>query len=204
MFATPASRKMFEDSAEIVAPTLLGHFLARLSPEGVITAGLITEVEAYLHHDPASHSYKGPGKRNAAMFGPPGRAYVYLIYGFHHCVNAVCGPEGFGEAVLIRALEPVEGVERMTHRRLGITGRAIANGPGKICQALAINRELDGADLCAPNSPLQIRLNPAREEFLAANGPIVSGPRIGITKAVELPLRFGLSRSRFLSRPFSS
>lgn len=159
------------------------------------------ETEAYLSNDPACHAFKGPTPRNASMFGRPGCAYVYLIYGLHHCVNVVCQPEGQGEAVLIRAIGAELGVDVMQRRRTTCVPLQLTNGPAKLCQALDIDRDLDGVDLCDPDSPVWIAENPERRSVVEVEGPINRGPRIGITQGVDLPLRFCLSRSRWLSRP---
>lgn len=179
-------------SAVTIAPQLLGWQLVR---GGV--AGRIVEVEAYEPDDPASHTFRGETKRNAAMFGRAGGLYTYLIYGMHICANVVVGPPGYGAAVLIRALEPTEGVDLMAERRGSTIEKNLCSGPGKLCQALGISLELDGADLLADQGPVQLR--PPAEPIAEA---VVAGPRIGITKAVDYPWRFGLAGSAHLSRPF--
>jgi len=175
----------FLRSPEAVARDLIG---ATLLYDGV--GGTIVETEAYHPGDPASHSFKGPTLRNAAMFGKPGSVYVYRIYGMHWCLNFVCLP---GSAVLIRAIEPVQGIDRMTERRGGLALRLLTTGPGRLCSALGITRDDDGKSLF--EAPFAIALNETVRDVLV-------GPRIGITKAVEEPLRFGLEGSRFLSRKF--
>jgi DNA-3-methyladenine glycosylase len=175
----------FARPAEAVAPDLIGATFLR---EGV--GGTIVEAEAYHPDDPASHSFKGPTLRNAAMFGAPGTAYVYRIYGMHWCVNFVCVP---GSAVLIRALEPRAGLDAMTERRGGLAIRLLASGPGRLCAALGITREDDGRSLLSP--PFQVLANQEPRE-------ITVGPRIGISKGIDAPLRFGLAGSPFLSRRF--
>lgn len=172
-----------------VARDLIG---ATLLVEGV--GGTIVETEAYDREDPASHSFGGPTPRNAAMFGPPGRAYVYRSYGIHWCLNLVCREAGHGAAVLIRALAPSRGLAAMRERRGGGADRLLCAGPGRLCQALAVTRVHDG--LAFDASPFAL---------LAREGPepaIASGPRIGISKAAEWPWRFGLAGSPSLSRPF--
>ncbi|AKJ31355.1 DNA-3-methyladenine glycosylase [Caldimonas brevitalea] len=154
--------------------------------------GRIVETEAYDRKDPASHSYAGPTRRNAAMFGPPGRAYVYRSYGMHWCLNIVCGATGQGAAVLIRALEPTHGIQVMQARRGVQSPSLLCAGPGRLCQALAIDGGHDGVPVTEP--PFQWL--PATEPL-----PVLAGARIGISKATELPWRFVAQGSRFLSRP---
>jgi DNA-3-methyladenine glycosylase len=170
-----------------VAPELIG---ATLLVDGV--GGVIVEVEAYDQEDPASHGFRGPTPRTAAMFGPPGHAYVYRSYGIHWCVNLVCDVEGRAEAALIRALQPTQGIDVMRQRRGVDDERALCSGPGKLCQALGITNEHDGLPL--DRKPFAIE---ARKDA----PPIAQGPRIGITKAAALPWRYGLAGSRYLSRP---
>ena len=142
---SPLPRTFYEPSAQVVAPQLLGHWLVRNTPAGP-AGGPIVEVEAYLRDDPASHGALGPTPRNRVMFGPPGHSYVYLIYGLHYCVNAVCHSEGVAEAVLIRAIEPAFGEDLMRAQRPAGKNINLTNGPAKSCKALAITRELDGVD----------------------------------------------------------
>jgi DNA-3-methyladenine glycosylase len=154
--------------------------------------GVVVETEAYAPDDPASHSYGGKTWRNATMFGPAGRLYVYRSYGIHWCANVVCGPEGVGAAVLLRALEPTRGHARMRARRGLDDPRLLAVGPGRLAQALGITSEHDGADLT--RAPFRL---------VAPDGgvEVVCSPRIGITRAVELPWRYSLAGSSFVSRP---
>jgi DNA-3-methyladenine glycosylase len=181
-------RAFFDRSVHEVAPELIG---ATLLVEGV--GGVIVEVEAYHHTDPAAHSYAGPTERNRVMFGAPGYAYVYRSYGIHWCLNFVCEAEGSASALLIRALEPTAGFAAMRRRRGLSDPRALCSGPGKLGQALAIDRSLNGLPL--DRAPFELRARTFAPE-------IVTGPRIGISKAVELPWRYGLKGSPFLSRPF--
>jgi DNA-3-methyladenine glycosylase len=182
------TKRFFDRSVHEVAPDLIG---ATLLVNG--RGGVIVEVEAYHHTDPAAHSYRGPTERNAVMFGPPGYAYVYRSYGIHWCLNFVCEREGSASAVLIRALEPTVGIAAMRRRRRALEERQLCSGPGKVGEALGITHELNGLALDKP--PFELRTRP---------GPVdvVTGARIGITKAAELPWRYGLRNSPFLSKPF--
>ncbi len=202
MRLAPLPSAFFEPSAREVAPALLGHWLVRKTPQG-LCGGPIVEAEAYLADDPACHAFGGRTPRNQVMWGRPGLAYVYFIYGNHYCVNAVCRPEGIAEAVLIRAIEPATGVELMLKNRPGRTLRDLVSGPGKLCEALQITRELDGADLGDLESSLIVAENPEFAAFVSARGPLVASRRIGISKAADLPLRFCLEGSAFLSRKTS-
>lgn len=183
----PVKPEVFTAHPADLARDLVG---AALFIEGV--GGIIVETEAYHHEDPASHSYSGRTPRNAAMFGPTGRAYVYRSYGIHWCLNIVCGPEP-GSAVLIRAIEPTQGLEIMAERRGKAEPRLLCSGPGRLCQALGVTREHDGLPIDRP--PFELFLGARPQE-------IVAGPRIGITRAAEVPWRLGARGSKFLSRPF--
>jgi DNA-3-methyladenine glycosylase len=186
---SPKLRRSFFDRPVLkVAPDLIGAILL-VNGAG----GRIVEVEAYHHTDPAAHSYNGPTERNVVMFGPAGYAYVYRSYGIHWCLNFVCEEEGSASAVLIRAIEPVEGIAAMQRRRGLADARALCSGPGKLCEALDVSYRHNGLALDRP--PFELR---ARED----TPEIAVGPRIGITKAVKQPWRFGLKGSRFLSKPF--
>lgn len=181
-------RKSLARSVHDVAPDLIG---ATLLVDGI--GGVIVEVEAYHHTDPAAHSFRGPTPRNRVMFGPPGFAYVYRSYGIHWCVNVVCEPEGSASAVLIRAIAPTHGIPAMQKRRKLHDERALCSGPGKLCEALAITSAHNGLALDAAPFALYARLEEPE---------IVTGLRIGISKAVDFPWRYGLKGSRFLSRKF--
>jgi DNA-3-methyladenine glycosylase len=178
--------EFFARSVHEAAPELIG---ATLLVDGV--GGRIVEVEAYDQEDPASHGYKGRTRRNASMFGPPGHAYVYRSYGIHWCLNLVCEGEGVASAALIRALEPTYGLAEMRARRGTVEPRLLCSGPGRLCQALGITNELDGKPLDLP--PFELR---AREQPVET----VAVPRIGITRAADLPWRYAEAGSRFLSR----
>ena len=195
----PLPQLFYEPSAEAVAPQLLGHWLIRNTPEGPC-GGQIVEVEAYLSNDAACHAANGETQRNRTMWGDHGRSYVYLIYGIHFCFNAVCRPSGIAEAILIRAIEPFVGESLMRERRSVAELRNLSNGPAKLCAALAIDRRLDAVNLCDADSPLFIARNPDMEIFLRQRGPVVNTTRIGISKAADLPLRYYLDGSPFVSK----
>jgi DNA-3-methyladenine glycosylase len=181
-------RSFFARSVHEVAPDLIG---ATLLVNGV--GGVIVEVEAYHHTDPAAHSFNGPTPRNRIMFGPPGYVYVYRSYGIHWCVNFVCELEDSASAVLIRALQPTHGLAAMRKRRGLEDDRLLCSGPGKLTQALGITIFHNGLPLDEPPIAIHARVGDA---------DVVAGPRIGITKAVELPWRYGLKGSKYLSKPF--
>ena len=195
----PLPRKFYEPSAATVAPELLGHWLIRNTPKGPC-GGIIVETEAYLDNDPACHAFNGQTKRNRVMWGPPGHCYVYFIYGNHWCFNAVCRPAGQAEALLVRAIEPWFGLDAMRRRRHVPREHDLTNGPGKLCAALDIDRSHDGVDLCDADSPVFIARNPGLAKTLEQLGPLVTTTRIGITRAADLPLRFYLEASKFVSR----
>jgi len=193
------NREFFERSVHEVARELIGCEL-RVGE----TAGVIVETEAYDATDPACHAYIGRTARNEVLFGPPGHSYVYLSYGIHSLLNAVAEPEGSAAAVLIRALEPTRGIDLMRERRgRGVRARAgvsttremetLCSGPGKLTEALGITDKHSGLALDAP--PFALHARTGKPE-------IITGVRIGITKAIELPWRYGLKGSRFLSKPF--
>jgi len=183
------SPDFFDRSPQVVARDLIG---ANLLVDGV--GGRIVETEAYDAFDPASHSFRGRTPGNAPMFGPAGHAYIYLLYGLHWCFNIACEGAGVGSAVLIRALEPTVGLEQMQARR-GLTAvRALCSGPGKLCQALAIDSRLNNAPVSACPIEIEEKRGPA---------VVVQGPRIGVAKGAETPWRFGEDGSAFLSRHFA-
>ena len=208
-----------ENPSNVAAPLLLGCTLTRtitLNGEKHKLVARIVETEAYDQDDPASHAFGGPSERNAAMFGPAGHLYVYVSYGMHHCCNVVCGPEGFGSGCLVRAVEPLEGVEVMRElREAGRAGKAqvgdagkvqaerarkhplklrdLTNGPGKVCTALGIDKELYGHDLTV--EPLVLGFAP-----LLPGETIGSSPRVGISKNIDAPKRFFIEGNEFVSR----
>jgi len=184
----PLKRAFFGRSVLEVAPELIG---ATFLVDGI--GGVIVEVEAYHHTDPAAHSFRGPTPRNLVMFGPPGYLYVYRSYGIHWCMNLVCEKEGSASAVLIRALEPAHGLAAMRRRRGVHDERALCSGPGKLTEALGVTHAHNGLALDAPPFALFARKGEAE---------VVTGVRIGLTKAVDLPWRYGLKGSKFLSKPF--
>ena len=206
--STPLPHEFYEQDVCDVARALIGCLVRRHLGDGTVLSGRIVETEAYSENEPASHSYRGKTPRNKPMFGPAGHAYVYLIYGVHECFNAVCGPTDHAHAVLIRALEPVEGIESMWTNRGGpgrargavdvkprktMTVRDLASGPGKLCQALQITRQdVNGTSLIS--GPVTIHEGPRPSGIL-------TGPRIGISIASDLRWRFAEAGSRFVSRP---
>ncbi|HEY7973461.1 MAG TPA: DNA-3-methyladenine glycosylase [Xanthobacteraceae bacterium] len=184
----PLKRSFFDRPVLEVAPDLIG---ATLLVNGV--GGIIVEVEAYHQSEPAAHSYRGPTPRNMVMFGPPGFTYVYRSYGIHWCVNFVCEKAGSASAVLIRALEPTHGLAMMRKRRGVDDERALCSGPGKLCEALGITIKESALPLDRPPYALHARTGKV---------DVVSGVRIGLTKAIDLPWRYGLKGSRFVSKRF--
>ena len=208
-----------ENPSDVAAPMLLGCTLTRtitLNGEKHKLVARIVETEAYDQDDPASHAFGGPSERNAAMFGPAGHLYVYVSYGMHHCCNVVCGPEGFGSGCLVRAVEPLEGVEVMRElREAGRAGKAhtgragkeqaerarkhplklrdLTNGPGKVCAALGVDKGLYGHDLTV--EPLVLDFAP-----LLPGETIGSSPRVGISKNIDAPKRFFIEENEFVSR----
>jgi len=191
-------RSFYLDQPEIVALRLLGKLVTRRL-DGQSLTGRIVELEAYLGlEDPAAHAYNGKTARNAVLFGPPGVAYVYFIYGMYYCLNISCQPDGHAGCVLIRALEPVEGLDTMARLRKlqsPANPRLLTSGPGRLCQALDITRAAhNGLDVTSRTSPLQVLEDSYQPEA------ILSTPRIGISKAVEHPLRFVIEGNKFVSR----
>ncbi|MFC5409853.1 DNA-3-methyladenine glycosylase [Larkinella bovis] len=189
-----------EQDTLTLSQRLLGCELVHESPEGT-TAGIIVETEAYLTGDPACHAYRRRTARNAAMFGPAGTLYVYLIYGFYYCLNVVTGPEDVGEAVLIRALEPTEGISLMGERRnldpstsAGLRG--LTSGPGKLVIAMGITKEHNFQSLTTPDAVSPVYIRPRRRTAIE----MVTTTRIGITQGADLPYRFYEKGNRFVSK----
>jgi DNA-3-methyladenine glycosylase len=187
-------RSFFARPSPEVGPDLLGRILVRRVGDGTLLTARIVEAEAYQEDDPASHSFRGRTNRTEVMFGPPGHAYVYFTYGMHHCLNVVTGSTGEGSAVLLRAAEPLEGLEEMSRRRGTNDPRALCSGPGRLCQALGIDRAENGLDLV-----------PGRRLWLLEGAPVAPskmsvGSRVGITSGTERPWRFSVRGDRFVSR----
>lgn len=194
-------RRFLDRPSVEVAPDLLGCVLEHDAPEGLV-AVMLTEVEAYSGEtDPASHAYRGRTPRNAVMYGPAGYAYVYFTYGMHFCVNVVCMPAGTASAILLRAGKVIAGEQLARTRRPSSSDRDLARGPARLCQALAIDRNLNGADLCAVGSPLRLRAALRSDE----KNPILSGPRVGVREGAEVPWRFWLGGEPTVSlyRPYA-
>ena len=186
---SPVPREFFARMPEEVAPELLGKLLVRA--DGRVAR--LVEVEAYGQHDPAAHTFRGKSPRNQSMFGPPGHLYVYFSYGVHWCANLVCGPEDFGAGVLLRAAEPIDGIERMRQARGRDLLKDLCSGPGRLAQAFGIDRALDGSDVTGAGviSLLDDGTHP---------GTIVACPRVGISKNAHAPLRFVVGGSAYLSK----
>ena len=192
-------REFYEPSARVVAPRLLGHWLIRKTEDGYC-GGPIVETEAYVRNDPACHAFRGMTKRNRVMWGRAGHAYVYLIYGFYYCFNTVCRPEGEAEAVLVRAVESAWSADWMKVHRPVEKETALTSGPGKLCVAMQIDRDLDGADLCSSESAIFVAENPEVRKYRRKMGPMITTTRIGINVGAELPYRYYLEKSLFVSR----
>ncbi|HWQ19051.1 MAG TPA: DNA-3-methyladenine glycosylase [Methanotrichaceae archaeon] len=188
----------YDHDADAVAKKILGCYLVHIENERT-TLGRIVETEAYISNDPACHAFKGKTKRNSVLFGPAGYAYVYLIYGIHYCFNVVAGQKETGQAVLIRALEPLRGISIMQERRRTEERKLLCNGPGKLTQALRIDISFNGIPVF--EGPLQIWSPDSLDDYRAIQRPeIVETTRIGISQAKELPLRFYLKGSNYVSR----
>ena len=202
---TPLPRDFYLQDTLLVARALLGKMLVRRFADGQVATGRIIETEAYTCDDPACHAFRGRTMRNWTMFGPPGHAYVYLNYGLHYCLNAVTAPEGIGEAALIRAIEPVENAPTLWRNYFGEAVAAppamerhwarLTSGPGKLTKALAVDKTFDGIDLTDARGPLFLARG---DEILDTD--VVTTTRIGITKGADLPWRFYVRSSPFVSR----
>ncbi|MHB1786992.1 MAG: DNA-3-methyladenine glycosylase [Acidimicrobiales bacterium] len=190
-------REFYRRDSRRVAPDLLNKVLQRRGPGATVRSGRIVEVEAYCGSlDAGSHAYRGLTRRNATMFGPPGRLYVYFTYGMHHCVNATCGPEGEAWAVLIRALDPVEGLEAMAACRPGVHRRRdLASGPAKLSQALGLDRHFDGTDLVGAEEVC------IYDDGMPAPAEPGNGVRIGLSAGAEHPWRWWVKGNENVSRP---
>ncbi|CAN5855264.1 DNA-3-methyladenine glycosylase [soil metagenome] len=185
-------RAFFARASEVVAPDLLGCLL--VAPGEGLTAGIV-EVEAYDQADPASHSHRGPTPSNQVMFGPAGHLYTYFTYGMHWCANVVTGPTGHGQAVLLRAAEPVTGHETFHRRRRGASPRDLLRGPARLAQAFGLDGGVNGLDLVADDAPLRLH---AKDE--ADTAPeVVTGPRVGVRLAADVPRRYSIAGSRLVS-----
>jgi DNA-3-methyladenine glycosylase len=204
----PISRDFYLQPSVVVARRLLGKTLVRRFDDGVVAKARIVETEAYTQDEPASHAFRGETARNRTMFGPPGHAYVYFTYGIHHCLNAVCAPPGRGDAVLIRAIEPIENAWRLLQAYDGITestmeateeaarrDRRLGAGPGRLAKALGLDLHDNGADLTSAASYLYV----ATADDVADDDVAIT-TRIGITRAVDLPWRFYVRSSKFVSK----
>ena len=196
---TPLPRDFMRPTADEVAPALLGHLLMR-RVDGVWMGGEIVETEAYLVDDPACHAYVRETPRNRVMWGDYGFAYVFVIYGGYHCFNAVCQPKGRAEAVLIRAIEPRFGIEKMRQLRPVDKDVNLTNGPSKLCLALGIDSANNGDDVAAPGGDLILADNPDRDAFLQTRAPQIQTTRIGLSKGVDWPLRWIAAGSKSISR----
>jgi DNA-3-methyladenine glycosylase len=178
----------------VVAPDLLGRMLVGRSESGARLAARIVEVEAYEPDDPASHAFRGQTERNSAMFGEPGHLYVYFTYGMHFCMNAVTGRRGEGMAVLLRAAQPIDGLDEMRRRRGRPQDRELCSGPAKLCQAFGVDRSFDGADLVRGNSVWITEGSPVSRAL------VVAGPRVGIRVGLEHAWRFSVGDDPYVSR----
>jgi DNA-3-methyladenine glycosylase len=195
----PLPPSFYQPTARVVAPRLLGHYLVRNTPVGP-AGGVIVETEAYLVDDPSCHGFRRETPRNRSMYGPPGRAYVYFIYGNYFCFNTVCRPSSVAEAVLVRAIEPSFGREWMLSNRPVPEAQGLSSGPAKVCLALGIGRELDGADLCSIQSPVFVARNPRVATLRRKLGPLITTRRVGISVAEDWLLRHYLAGSAWISR----
>ena len=188
------TRSFFTRPSPEVGPDLLGRIVVRRIDEGTLLTARIVEAEAYQEDDPASHSYRGRTNRTEVMFGPAGHVYVYFTYGMHHCMNVVTGSTGEGSAVLLRAAEPLDGLEEMARRRGTNDPRMLCSGPGRLCQALGIDRAENGLDLVRGRQLWLLEGAPVPPSMISV------GSRVGITSGIERPWRFSVRGDRFVSR----